>query len=987
MADFSQKLIWTALPNGTADDHALLTAYASPRLTLTVDPAAPLDNWPDFMIWAELMLNAEFQVDFGGTALPAERVSEPDPNVWQALFTSETVVRNHAYEDMRGSRILSYPVARVNDFVSDTYADIGLDAVDELPEPSDLFPEIRDLARPQEDDETYQRMVLSALQDPKRKDYQDVSGAFQLQEIYHMPLAVRDPVGGSYTKQGPDDIREDAQWRHHKFEPLPDPMDFADRIDFHEVVSAITQYPRLMRLTGIAVDLRIPLSDMPGGALTDRVMLNVTRPSPSADNGVDVEPDTTPGTITEWNAPRFFAVRRSSASPISNRMLNLDGERFRVIQMDVDGAGIKLRNTARSFSRRGGRKENPELDDRAGVANIRTAGLQLVEVDRHLSLDELFNNNGAMNDALVSNSPIDLFADDILRGFHADIIDLSTGAPWQSLCRRDGTYELLNSSQTLNFEDEEGMIRLAAQEAADPNEALFQGVRKISELIFAWSGWSLTTPRPGLAISNDDLPETAANTAPPRIPLETSFRVRAGSLPLLRFGHEYQVKVRVADLAGNATAFTPGDTAIPNEASPPETFRRYEPVGIPVNALVDGPGGVEPTEDGEAMTRLAIRSFNETPADNTIPTTDQTRRHVIPPRTSHVMAEMHGALDDPSGRPDPSRYGMLASRDENLVEVKVLHEDPEVGASDLVKYSAMPESFTLPYLPDVLARDAVVRLDFLPGTGPTQRVNVPYYMSGTWPDAEPFKILIHEDAAAPIAFDDGTRTLTVPLAKAEMMRVRISHRLEDADLDLMALWHSMRFRPRMNEDLRAALRERILRGDHWMFTPWLEMELVHAVQKPLQTPAFLSLGASRSLGDTAATINYRSPIHAKSTDKVELFGRWREPRDIPALGAPQVLNQSGTAFDTLLERGDFPSGTMSGVGQHPFEDTRFRRLRYRMEAPTRYREFMPPAIRMVEDSMTVVSEPRDVFVPNAEHFAEAGLKPGPFQPDAQSAAG
>lgn len=304
MADFSQKVIWTALPNGVAEDHALLTAYASPRLMLTADPVASLDQWPDFIGWAELMLNAEFQAEFGGTSLQLERVSEPDPAIWQALFTDQTVVRNHAYEDMRGSSILSYPVTRVNDFVREVYGDIGLGAADELPEPADIFPDIREIARPQEDDATQQRIVLSDLKDPKRKGYQDVAGAFALQEIYHMPLAVQDIPGGTYTKQGPDDIREDAQWRQHRFEPLPDPMDFADRIDFHEIVSALNQYPRLLRLTGLAVDLRVPVGDLPGDPLTDRLVLNVGRPSPSAENGVEVQLDTTPGTITEWNAPR-----------------------------------------------------------------------------------------------------------------------------------------------------------------------------------------------------------------------------------------------------------------------------------------------------------------------------------------------------------------------------------------------------------------------------------------------------------------------------------------------------------------------------------------------------------------------------------------------------------------------------------------------------------------------------------------------------------
>jgi hypothetical protein len=95
-----------------------------------------------------------------------------------------------------------------------------------------------------------------------------VLGAFTLQEVYNMPLAVADPVGERHINQGTDDPRTNATWRPHKFEALPDPMDFKDQIDFHSIVSALNQYLALLRLTGLAIDLAIDPDDLPPGSLT-----------------------------------------------------------------------------------------------------------------------------------------------------------------------------------------------------------------------------------------------------------------------------------------------------------------------------------------------------------------------------------------------------------------------------------------------------------------------------------------------------------------------------------------------------------------------------------------------------------------------------------------------------------------------------------------------------------------------------------------------
>ena len=552
MADYTQRVIWTALPTGRNKDFLTLTALVSPRLNVLIAPVETLDKWPDFMDWAGKMLKARFEVSFAGVSVKAERISQPDPEVWKALFTLNTVVRNHQFEDKRGSRVLSYPVTTVHDFVGETYGELGLQAGDELPLKSELLHPVIELARPF-DDKDLQSSVLGRLgRDGERQDFLGVRGAFTLQEVYHMPLAPRDLAGGRHVKAGPDDPREDAEWRQHKFVDLPSPMDFAGRVDFHEIVSALDQYPYLLRKTGLAVDLRIRASDLPAGPQVGQLWLDVKwKPGSEATTGVETLEDGRPMTITQRHDPIFAPLIKGSSTPISRGMLNLGDERLRLIQMDVDGAGIKLRNMARSLLRSAGAGTKEQEQERAGAPTLRTAGLQLVELNRHLSLHKAFERSGEMNDAFENGDPIEFYAEDLVRGYHADILDQTANAPWRSLCRRDSIYDLLNSGESALVEDEEGLIRLGAQEAIDQSEPQFQNLVKLAELLFSWSGWSLTAPRPGLAVGIDDTPQPSENSAPPGLPLETSFSVRPGSLPTLRFGHEYRARVRLVDLAGN----------------------------------------------------------------------------------------------------------------------------------------------------------------------------------------------------------------------------------------------------------------------------------------------------------------------------------------------------------------------------------------------------------------------------------------------------
>ena len=108
-------------------------------------------------------------------------------------------------------------------------------------------------------------------------------------------------------------------------------------------------------------------------------------------------------------------------------------------------------------------------------------------------------------------------------------------------------------------------------------------------------------PFPGKALSDDPDPDKALVDDPdhpqnePATPFKmtTQFTAAPGSLPALRFGRRYRLRVRAVDLAGNSMAYDDPLahllsflTGLPRD---PEGFAylRYEPVAAPTVVLRD----------------------------------------------------------------------------------------------------------------------------------------------------------------------------------------------------------------------------------------------------------------------------------------------------------------------------------------------------------------------------------------------------------------
>lgn len=968
MAQASQQVIWTCLPNGHADETELhVSVMVSPRLKLFGGPPE-LSQFDDWLNWPAKLAHREWTFEIDGVKRSGNLVSAPDSAVWKALFPPTTYVKSHTFQDFSDRTILSYPMADLARLIDSVYQGLAIGAMDDLPTASSFGAIARPLQKPKDPESVIRQLKGEGV----AAFSSNLPDALDLLGTYHRPLERAETH--HYQNKGPDDPQPSSKWRSQRLAPLPAPEDFQKLIDFHQVVSAMGQHPMLLRLCGLVLDFKIALRGVPASS---RIRI---APDWTPDSAVESLKDETPFTAFELSDDSFSAkARNANHSHIVGPWLRLNPKFYNVVQMDVDGAGLKLRNFALSVSRT---QDETTADEsfaeedmkahRTGAPTLRSGGLTLAQRSRDQAVKAMFKGSTTLQQQHVDEAAITLFSEDLTKGYRADVRDDHT-EEWRSLCRRDGTYTLVNDGTVLTTADEEGVIRLAATQSTDGENP---DVMKIHEGLFVWRGWSLCAPLPMPALGIDDDVAEPDNAAPEGLPLETDFAVRGGSLPSLRFGRTYQMRVRLVDLAGNSAPFDPLMKAPDEVLSEKQAYLRYEPVEAPALTLVDVPA--EWPGDGESMGQMAIRTFND-PFDSPVAATPaQVRRHVLAPRVTHNFAELNGALDTPDGRVDPSLFALLGARDVappvTQLSTQAWRPAGQPPAHPIrTPYAVAPEDYSLTYLPDPLAQGVAIRVFGLEHVDSKFVFRINLYPEGVrWPDATPFRIALVEGDGQPEP-DEAHRIFRVPLARGERCRLRISSMVNsNRELDLFAVWRLIESRNLPDAELRE-LRSRARRGQHWMLTPWRNIDLVHAVQKPLVMPVVegFPLGsppsAGRSLGRTPARVGFATPLHAKSTARVDLNGRWQEARDVSSDG-PDSQRSDALAQSWTISRRDAPDNRWAQrSAMHDFPDTRYRRVFYRLEATTRFREYMPQAMRNAPGGtpVKVVSEDVRVWVPNA----------------------
>ncbi|HET9706603.1 MAG TPA: hypothetical protein VFP85_21330 [Vicinamibacterales bacterium] len=990
-----QTLLWTALPNGYSTDGQSLrvTALLSPRLD--AGAVGQLSSFGDFLDWPATVRNSTFVVSFGGAAAsiagndttsPSRvdaTLGTPDSAAWAALLPGSTFVRGFAFEDLAGRQVVSFPAAGIDGLVQTLYTTLAAAAQDQLPKVADLLNDTgwRNLI---DSVEANDRRFLNSdvgVRDPARQ-----FEFFALEEFGQLPAADRDlalfqlfhtpastPTIDGYPVP-PDDPRWRAHWLGYKRSDLPKPADFEKEIDFHQIVAAMNQYPALLRRLGLAVDLIVAKGTF-APATNAELRVEVKLP-PQGTPAVERAPDVSQRTRARLDASRFQPVPRSNPGQgdyrVVDGLLEMNPKVFTLLQSDVDGAGLKVMNFARTL---GLMKPSVHTqvdpvtkeERQVGAPSLRNAGLQLVHIKRASMLKNTFDRQQQFNAAAAAGQAPELFAEDVVRGYRIDIWDGST-KEWRSLCKRKAHYDLNAGALFVDVPEEEGTVRLAATKSADKTSNA--NLLWLHEALVSWTGWSLSAPLPGKSIhhhrdadpakDHHDEVGPAQPEVPPGIRLASTFDVFPGSLPRLRFGRRYWIRARIVDLAGNSLPVNPKDYGGEDPGRNARVYFRYDPISAPALALLKPtPTTIESPAEGESMERMAVRTFNDTPAKNTLPSTQQARRVAVPSRTTQRDAEQHGMVDQ-AGVVDPAFFTMLAAKDHSLPEEKLLLAGPlDKNPPVATGFAVWQQGEALPYLPEPLAVTVAARIFGHPGFDPNTIIPIPLYPGpAQWPNAAPFKIELYEKPGDLPRFDEANRTLFIPLPKAVRATLRLSIMPTLETLRLLGVWNWL------TDAQRSPLQQMALNGQHWMLTPWRHIEVVHATQKPLVDPDIVKHDIDRDLGRTFARPNFVLNCGISSTSHLDLLAHWNEPTEdasAAAAGANRERNDRAFAVkisepdgykgqpDYHLEGKDLirAGGIFHDLVQkkiHEFHDTRYRRIEYHFEATTKFREFLPATI-------------------------------------------
>ena len=1040
-----QTILWTALPNGSdgppqAGTKLRLSAYISPRLWNS-DPAVTkmqLNSFPDFLDWPAKVNAATFQVSFeGGPTLSATRLSAPArSDLWQALFKTDSLVKPFVFEDLTGVEIVSFPALEIHSVIEGVYTRAAIDPAYggglDLPGISvwQVDPDLADVARPTEPARPYHPqstdrgpvVIDERPEVPKQPWWRSCllffvelirrllkalgilsslsASALTLPPPRYSPdgppsgSTITPPAAASAKKTAFDQLVAFTQPYSQVAVAMPQqPADIAEEYDFHSMVSSAGDYPALLRLLGLVVDLEVTLgANLPPVNSKVQVITTISLATTTTHSS--------PRTHYELGDGRFLTRPRPTGPEISSGLLRLDDTtRFRVTQTDIPSSGLKLQNMATNLlALVSAVPPPPNRPTAEGLPGLQTAGLSIVRPNLPVRLRQVFYKSYALNLALavLDGSPApapqgsdpapaptdELYAEDVTRGYRIDVWD-DKSDEWHSLCQRIGTYDFPDLGEApLDLEDE-GFVQMGSTE---PIDIATTTRLRAQETLFTWDGWSLCAPRPGRTILPDHTTGDPANTAVTPFKMETSFKAKPGTLPRLRFGYTYKLRARVADLAGNSV-FNPSDPAFgasQPQVSPAIKFKRFEPVSPPPMLLRSEP------KEGESLERLVVRSPHDSlPAD---PAEIHSERHIAPPKVSQLAIERHRKFDQAGGMlKDQAAYD-LASREAGTTThrlnlgtgtLELIPGVQEVTTPEHTYWLQTGDSFDIPYLPDPYARG--VLLLGLPGMASFEQIiepdglivnKIPFH--GAWPDPKPFRLRLVGIAAggmpAQPAWDATDRLLTVQLPQGETVQVRISSYFNLEDLENQAVWGWTESAAPANLN---QLRDQAVAGRSWLHLPYRTLVLVHAVQRPLAIPNLQQLQIIRvppnatvpwrPIGDTRAILTGTVQVDAKSTGKLDFRAAWQDPFDDP--GKP-TFDKVTDATRAEMHVGEIqvedPAQDVINFNNlvHSIGDTKYHHITYSTIATTRYREHFPVAL--TSDSQNLVRPtPAEVGTPPA----------------------
>ena len=248
----------------------------------------------------------------------------------------------------------------------------------------------------------------------------------------------------------------------------------------------------------------------------------------------------------------------------------------------------------------------------------------------------------------------------------------------------------------------------------------------------------------------------------------------------------------------------------------------------------------------------------------------ESERHLAPPKASQMQAELHGKFDLAIGSDSAAHHrkmlgwalrengtfrdttradidnppARLPQKGIALVHVGMPTEPLVKNLASLDRGDPLAPGQTvihdtdnlwLPYLPDPLARGISIAF---PDAGQDRALAFPFASEdftvrygGTWPEVQPFRLRLRGGKEL-----DGRvagRKIDFVLPPGETLQFRLASSLSPDDLDLLGVWRNLPASLSGDVDVKRAAADGLL----WGLTPYEDVKLVHAVERPLMVRA------------------------------------------------------------------------------------------------------------------------------------------------------
>ncbi|MEI6050351.1 MAG: hypothetical protein WCS03_15730 [Bacteroidota bacterium] len=937
----SQEIIFTTLPNGRIEIEG--NKYLKLSVFTTIQVKTPgdstLSKFEDILNWPDKLLSAQYKFLMNNTILTDATLDavKIDAALYKNIFHKDIRLKGYIQENFNQIHINSFPSKNVKEYLLKNYLQTAIESPTRLVTAEKFIDEERFgvISQYKIDEKEFEKINSLQRTEPVKVSKLMVKRTDETVRLKDNIRNLRFTPASKKMNPSFDFALFRNFHRTEKWKRTVEPVKLKKpEFEFHEIVAILNSYPQLMRRMGFILDFIIPYTDgliKTGGINLMPSSLTFTEPDTIV---------TVPQTAYLITDKGFFTDDKDN-SIFKSGFAKINTDEFSVIQIDADGAAIKAHNLAENKAQQVARyltqksnrsvfKINPgteeieqvEPPEDEGLPFIRSAG---IAVTKNGMAEHIFNSiegNVKLHNTLISLTPENtvmvpglrlklpdnkLYSADIMQGYRMDIAYENDPEKWYSLHRRKDQYswydEGSNSHPVDNIEPDEGYIELGIAEDPDDPSDVF-----VSDTIARWEGWSLAVGKLGFAINHADDRETPPEDGIKRDFVHTSkaseikkyafdpdlhFRVNVqsmivpGTLPKLRFGKDYRIRIRAVDLAGNSLPVS-AETSDPLLTIQKNIrYLRYEPITSPIVMV-----GNE-LKDGEFLERLVIRSnYDQTTAEyeNSHKVADKlfdsfSQRYLLPPKNSQAMAETHGMLEKAfSGNPDAAKeiYQIIAS-----------HEGMYKREDSTAEKVYQPSEVEVIYLPDPMAAGVAFFITEGYETSHSQEFFNPrlfaFYSNGEimadntnteipidWYNAKAVRIRL-EEGELETKWNVPERILTVFLPKGYRTRIRFSTFWREQDIkQISAIWDMIREQSPAN---LAELEKLMVTGRHWMISPSREFELVHATQQPVTEPVLQALIPVRDFDDTTADINTRFSVHGESTDKVEIQARWTEPLD------------------------------------------------------------------------------------------------------------